>query len=241
MKKNSNNNRQADLQQFEAKIHYSFNDPQLLDQALSHSSYIRECRQESICSNERLEFLGDAYFDAIIGEILYKMYPEAEEGRLSKMRASIVCEQSLANVARRLAVGDFLLLGRGEEKNGGAQRSSILADATEAVLGAIYLDGGYEKVREFVAFAFEKELQDAREGKFSNQDYKSSLQEQLQAKGITDIHYIMEKEEGPDHNKTFTVALEVKGSKIGRGVGKSKKNAEQEAAKNAIERGINVF
>lgn len=242
MKKNNSNDKRTDeLERFQQVIQYKFNFPDLLDQALSHSSYVRECRRESICSNERLEFLGDAFFDAVIGEILYNMYPEAEEGRLSKMRASIVCEQSLAGAARRLSVGDFLLLGKGEEKNGGAKRDSILADATEAVVGAIYLDGGYESVKTFVSMAFAQELQDAKAGKFSNQDYKSALQELLQARGITDIHYIMEKEEGPDHNKTFTVQLQVRGKTISHGIGKSKKSAEQEAARDAIERGVNVF
>lgn len=242
MKKSSNSiTRQEDLERFEQVIQYQFQNPALLDQALSHSSYVREDKRDSIYSNERLEFLGDAYFDAIIGEILYNMYPDAEEGRLSKMRASIVCEQSLAGVARRLSVGDYLLLGKGEEKNGGAERDSILADATEAVVGAIYLDGGYETVKQFVSMAFEKELQDAKAGIFSNQDYKSALQELLQAQGITDIHYVMEKEEGPDHNKTFTVQLQVKGKIVGHGKGKSKKSAEQEAARDAIERGINVL
>ncbi len=238
MKKKS---RTADLQQFEQIIGYEFGDLTLLDQALSHSSYTRERRDENLSDNERLEFLGDAFFDAIIGETLYQMFPDAEEGRLSKMRASIVCEASLAQAAKRIELADFLLLGYGEEKNGGRQRESILADATEAVVGAIYLDGGYEYVREFVLNTFEKELQDAREGKFLNKDFKSTLQEKLQAAGINEIRYILEKEEGPDHDKTFTVRLEVKGKEAGHGTGKSKKNAEQAAAKNALERGIDAF
>ena len=238
MKKKS---RAADLQQFEQIIGYEFGDLALLDQALSHSSYTRERKEENLRDNERLEFLGDAFFDAIIGEALYKMFPDAEEGKLSKMRASIVCEASLARAARRIELADFLLLGYGEEKNGGRQRESILADATEAVVGAIYLDGGYDHAREFVLTTFEKELDDARTGKFINKDYKSTLQEELQAAGIHEIKYILEKEEGPDHDKTFTVRLEVKGKTAGHGTGKSKKNAEQAAAKNALERGIDAF
>ena len=233
--------RTADLQQFEQIIGYEFGDLTLLDQALSHSSYTRERKHEELSDNERLEFLGDAFFDAIIGEALYRMFPDAEEGRLSKMRASIVCEGSLAQAAKRISLADFMLLGYGEEKNGGRQRESILADATEAVVGAIYLDGGYECAKDFVLRTFEKELQDAREGKFINKDYKSALQEELQAAGIHEIKYILEKEEGPDHDKTFTVRLEVKGQTAGHGTGKSKKNAEQAAAKNALERGIDAF
>ena len=238
MKKKS---RTADLQQFEQIIGYEFGDLSLLDQALSHSSYIRERREENLRDNERLEFLGDAFFDAIIGEALYKMFPDAEEGKLSKMRASIVCEASLAQAARRIELANFLLLGYGEEKNGGRQRESILADATEAVVGAIYLDGGYELAKEFVLETFERELEDARAGRFMNKDFKSKLQEELQAAGIHEIKYILEREEGPDHDKTFTVRLEVKGKTAGHGTGKSKKNAEQAAAKNALERGIDAF
>ena len=233
--------RAADLQQFEQIIGYEFSDLALLDQALSHSSYTRERKDEELRDNERLEFLGDAFFDAIIGEALYEMFPDAEEGRLSKMRASIVCEASLAQAARRIGLADFLLLGYGEEKNGGRNRDSILADAAEAVVGAIYLDGGYESVKSFVLNTFAKELQDAQEGKFINKDFKSALQEELQAAGIHEIKYILEKEEGPDHDKTFTVRLEVKGQTAGHGTGKSKKNAEQEAAKHALERGIDAF
>jgi len=233
--------RRADLQQFELIIGYIFENPELLDQALNHSSYVRECKDGSVCDNERLEFLGDAFFDAIIGEALYNMFPDAEEGRLSKMRASIVCERSLAAAAKKLQLADFLMLGHGEEKNGGRQRDSILADAAEAIVGAIYLDGGYEQTRAFVLRTFDEALEDARQGKFSNRDFKSALQEQLQAAGINDIKYILEKEEGPDHDKTFTVRLEIKGRASGSGKGKSKKNAEQEAARDAMERGIDAF
>ena len=238
MKKKS---RAADLQQFEQIIGYEFGDLTLLDQALSHSSYTRERREENLRDNERLEFLGDAFFDAIIGEALYEMFPDAEEGKLSKMRASIVCEASLAKAAKRIELSDYLLLGYGEEKNGGRKRESILADATEAVVGAIYLDGGYAHVKEFVLDTFRPELQDAKDGKFINKDFKSTLQEELQAAGIHEIKYILEKEEGPDHDKTFTVRLEVKGQTAGHGTGKSKKTAEQAAAKHALERGIDAF
>jgi len=222
------------LHRFEKMIQYRFRDISLLDQALSHSSYIREKKEDGIRDNERLEFLGDAFFDAVIGESLYRMHPDAEEGKLSKMRASIVCEQSLAGAAGRLRLADYILLGYGEEKNGGRKRASIMADAVEAIVGAIYLDGGYEEAKKFVAYAFDRELQDAKAGRIINRDHKSALQELLQANGVHDIRYIPESEEGPDHDKTFTVRLEVGGKVLARGTGKSKKGAEQEAAKNAL-------
>lgn len=227
--------------EFEKQIGYTFRDRQLLDKALTHSSYVKETGQSRLNDNERLEFLGDAFFDAIIGEALYRALPRAEEGALTKMRASIVCERSLAAAGRRLKIGSCIRFSRGEEKCGGRDRSSILADAMEAVIGAIYLDGGYEEAKAFVLKIFREDLEDAGKGKLSNRDYKSELQEHLQAKGILDIHYVMEKEEGPDHDKTFSVRLDVRGKAIGFGTGKSKKLAEQNAAKDAIERGMDVL
>ncbi|MCB6993324.1 ribonuclease III [bacterium 210820-DFI.6.37] len=227
--------------EFEKKIGYTFRDRQLLDKALTHSSYVKENGQSRLNDNERLEFLGDAFFDAVIGEALYRALPQAEEGTLTKMRASIVCEKSLAQAGRRLGIGRHMLFSRGEEKCGGRDRASILADAMEAVIGAIYLDGGYEQAKAFVLKIFKEDLQDAGRGKLSNRDYKSELQEQLQANGILNIRYVLEKEEGPDHDKTFSVRLDIRGEAAGRGTGKSKKLAEQNAAKDAIERGMNVL
>lgn len=227
--------------EFEKKIGYTFQDRQLLDKALTHSSYVKENGQSRLNDNERLEFLGDAFFDAVIGEALYRALPQAEEGTLTKMRASIVCEKSLARAGRRLGIGRHMLFSRGEEKCGGRDRASILADAMEAVIGAIYLDGGYEQAKAFVLEIFKEDLQDAGRGKLSNRDYKSELQEQLQANGILNIRYVLEKEEGPDHDKTFSVRLDIRGEAAGRGTGKSKKLAEQNAAKDAIERGMNVL
>lgn len=231
-----NNNRE-----FEKIIGYQFKDKELLGRALTHSSYVKERGQSRLDDNERLEFLGDAFLDAIVGEDLYKKLEKAEEGQLTKARASIVCEKSLAEAARGLSVGAFLRFSKGEEKSGGRGRDSILADAMEAVIGAVYLDGGYEEARDFVLGIFEKALRDAGKGKLSNQDYKSELQEQIQAQGILDIRYVTEKEEGPDHDKTFSVRLEVCGKTAGSGTGKSKKLAEQNAAKDALERGLDVF
>lgn len=226
---------------FETMIGYTFKDIQLLDKALTHSSYIKETGQSRLNDNERLEFLGDAFLDAIIGEALFKRLPRAAEGKLTKARASIVCEKSLAEAGRRLSIGEHMMFSRGEEKSGGRDRDSILADGMEAVIGAIYLDSGYQQARDFVLEIFADALQDAGRGKLSNQDYKSELQELLQGQGILDIRYILEREEGPDHNKTFSVRLEIRGQAAGRGSGKSKKIAEQNAAKDAIERGIDVL
>lgn len=226
---------------FETTIGYTFKDIQLLDKALTHSSYVKETGQSRLNDNERLEFLGDAFLDAIIGEALFKQLPKAAEGRLTKARASIVCEKSLAEAGRRLSIGEHMLFSHGEEKSGGRNRESILADGMEAVIGAIYLDGGYDAAQEFVLAIFREALKDAGQGKLSHQDYKSELQEQLQSRGILDIRYLLEREEGPDHNKTFSIRLEVCGREAGKGSGKSKKLAEQNAAKDAIERGIDVF
>ncbi|MCQ4635542.1 ribonuclease III [Anaerovorax odorimutans] len=227
--------------QFQHIIGYTFKDMQLLDKALTHSSYVKETGQSRLCDNERLEFLGDAFLDAIIGEELYRRLPKAEEGILTKARASIVCEKSLAAAGRKLSIGEHMLFSRGEEKSGGRDRDSILADGMEAVIGAIYLDGGYEEVRRFVVEIFQEDLQAAGKGKLNIQDYKSEVQEQLQGHGILDMHYVLEKEEGPDHNKVFSVRLEVLGKPVGYGKGKSKKLAEQNAAKDAMERGIDVL
>ena len=222
------------------KLGYTFRDPDLLETALTHSSYSKE-HGEGARSNERLEFLGDAFFDAIIGEELFRIFPDREEGWLSRIRATIVCEKSLAAQARKLELGDFLLLGHGEEKSGGRRRESILADATEALIGAIYLDGGYEAVRQVVLDLFRGVIDDTRRGIFIVYDYKTHLQEVLQARGITDIRYQMTGEEGPDHDKTFTVALYIDGVPSSQGRGKSKKQAEQNAAMKALKEELNEF
>lgn len=227
--------------QFQEIIGYNFKDIKLLDRALTHSSYVKETGQSRLNDNERLEFLGDAFLDAIIGEALYRQLRKAEEGKLTKVRAAIVCEKSLAEAGRKLSIGRHMHFSRGEEKCGGRDRDSIIADAMEAVIGAIYLDGGYGEAQRFVLELFRESLQAAGEGKLNNRDYKSEIQEQLQGRGILDMHYLLEKEDGPDHNKTFSVRLEVLGKIVGRGSGKTKKLAEQNAAKDAMERGINVL
>lgn len=224
----------------EEKINYQFHDRSLLENAVTHSSYMKECNREGQ-SNERLEFLGDAFFDAIIGEALYKMFPRKEEGFLSRTRATLVCEKSLAKVALALCIGDHLLLGHGEERSGGRQRESILADTMEAIFGAVYLDGGFEAAKQVVLALFEQAIDDARHGKYVVTDYKTALQEKLQSQGITDIKYVLLQESGPDHDKTFLVQLSVDGKPQATGQGKSKKQAEQCAAEAMMEREMNVF
>ncbi|MFQ8603237.1 MAG: ribonuclease III [Anaerovoracaceae bacterium] len=227
-------------QQLEAGIDYEFKDKKLLVTAVTHSSYVKEhCKAEK--SNERLEFLGDAFFDAIIGEELFKIFPNKEEGFLSRIRATLVCEKSLAKEAVNLQLGEYLLLGNGEEKSGGRFRESILADALEALIGAVYLDGGFEEVKRVVLKLFQDSIIDAKNGKYIITDYKTAIQERLQSKGITDIKYNLIKEIGPDHDKTFIVRLEVNGRPMSKGRGKSKKQAEQQAAEELMERDLNVL
>ncbi len=235
---NSNQAFANDYRALEGIIGYSFKNEALLRNALTHSSYIKEGRESYHKNNERLEFLGDAFFDAIISEELYKRLEHSEEGRLTKLRAQIVCERSLADVARGFGIGKYMLMGKGEEHTGGRDRVSILADAMEAIIGAVFMDGGYEAARTLVLSAFRKTIENAIAGK-GVADYKTALQEKMQAVGRehTNIHYVLDREEGPDHNKTFFVNLVCNGRIIGRGKGSTKKEAEQNAAKQALEAG----
>ncbi len=220
---------------FEEVIKYSFQDKMLLEKALTHSSYCREHGVDSKDSNERLEFLGDAFLDAVISEELYKRLDKMDEGRLTKTRALIVCEKSLAAVAQRLNVGAYLNLGKGEERSGGRKRESLLADALEAIVAALYLDGGFEVMRQFVTRELSCAIDDALDGKLFA-DYKTQVQEVLQKRGKnTKIRYVTDREEGPDHDKTFYVHLVCDGVTMGSGRGKTKKEAEQNAAKETLE------
>lgn len=213
---------------------YEFHNPKLLSVALTHSSYYNGSRESGDLNNERLEFLGDALFDAIISEELYRKLRDQEEGRLTKIRAAIVCEDSLAVCARRIKLGSFLRMSRGEESGGGRDRSSILADAMEAVVAAIYLDGGWEAARKVVLHHFADILELAVSGKI-HKDYKTALQEELQKNGEAEIRYNTDRAEGPDHAKTFYVSVWSKGQKLGEGEGHSKKEAEQRAAAVALQ------
>jgi ribonuclease-3 len=221
---------------FQKIIQYEFHNINLLKNALTHSSYLNEGKSPETGNNERLEFLGDAILDAIISDYLYNRLEHVEEGELTKLRAVIVCERSLAACGSRLAIGNWLRLGKGEENSGGRKRGSIIADAVEAVIGAIYLDGGWNAARDFVIRIFTDRIEDALSGKL-HMDYKTEVQERLQSHGETDICYVIEREEGPDHDKTFYANLVFRGSVIGSGCGRSKKEAEQQAAKQALERG----
>lgn len=223
------------IEELEKRIDYRFENKTILETAITHSSYIKEhCKGGK--SNERLEFLGDAFFDAIIGEELFSVFTDKEEGFLSQLRAVLVCEDSLAKAATRLEIGEFLKLGKGEAKNGGRHRKSILADALEAIMGAVYLDGGFEEVKRVVLGIFADDVRDVEIGKITSEDYKTNLQEILQKNGNIDIKYEVIKQEGPDHDKTFTVRLFINGEPETTGVGKSKKKAEQKAAKHMMEK-----
>ncbi len=221
------------MNKFEKLIGYKFNNPYYLERALTHSSYNRE-KNTKHQDNERLEFLGDAYFDAIISAELFRTLQGVTEGKLTKTRALIVCEASLARAARKYNLGSSLMIGHGEEVGGGRDKDSILADAFEAVIGAIYIDGGYEPTEKFVLEAFRETIKEAAEGKLFS-DYKSEVQELIQKNGRNlAITYKTVKEEGPAHNKTFFVNLIYDGNILGEGKGKSKKEAEQNAAKYAL-------
>ena len=221
---------------FQKRIQYQFQNIDLLNNALTHSSYINEEKTETTGSNERLEFLGDAILDAIISDYLFTRLEKVEEGELTKLRSVIVCERSLAYCGTELSIGEYLHLGKGELNSGGRNRCSIIADAIEAVIGAIYLDRGWNTVRDFVLRFFSDIIEDAISGKLY-MDYKTEIQERLQLQGDANIVYVIEKEEGPDHDKTFYSNLLFKGQIIGSGSGRSKKEAEQHAAKQALERG----
>jgi len=224
---------------FQNRIGYRFNDETLLDKAFTHSSYTKEKRGRAGDDNERLEFLGDAFFNAIIGEELFRKAEHLEEGQLTKFRARLVCEKSLAYHGRQIEIGKHVSLGKGEEFIGGRNRDAMIADTLEAVIGAVFLDGGYEAAKGVVLRIFENRIGDAINGKLDN-DYKTELQEALQAKGETKIAYTVEREEGPEHDKTFHVNLFCNGTLTGKGRGKSKKEAEQNAAKEALERGEGI-
>ena len=200
---------------------------QLLNTALTHTSYANEHKGEVIHDNERLEFLGDAVLEVVSSEFLFRNYPALPEGDLTKLRASIVCEPTLALCARALDLGDFLLLGKGEEHTGGRKRDSIVSDAMEALIGAIYLDGGFASAKEFVHRFIMTDI----EHKKLFYDSKTILQEQVQKNWHDgEISYVLTGEEGPDHDKTFLVDLYVAGEKKSSGKGRTKKAAEQDAA-----------
>lgn len=214
------------LKEFQKKIGYQFQQEGLLRQALTHSSYANEHRMKKLSDNERLEFLGDAVLEIVTSDFLYHEHTDVPEGELTRVRASIVCEQTLAFCTRALNLGDYLFLGKGEDQTGGRKRKSILSDAFEAIIGAIYLDGGFANAKEFIHRFILKDL----ENKKLFFDSKTILQEIVQANFKEVISYHLIGEEGPDHNKTFRVAVHIGEEEYGVGEGRTKKAAEQEAA-----------
>ena len=220
------------LEELEEKLGYHFQDRRLLEQALCHSSYANERHMDRLLNNERLEFLGDAVLELATSEYLYLNYPQMPEGEATRTRASIVCEQTLALCARDLGLGAWLRLGKGEELTGGRERDSITSDAMEALLGAIYLDGGFANAKEFI----HKFILNDIENKQLFYDSKTTLQEIVQGQYEEDVHYVLVKEEGPDHNKSFFVEALLEGQVLGEGCGHTKKAAEQQAAYCAIKK-----
>lgn len=226
------------LESLQARLGHEFTRIELLKQATMHSSYSNEtgARNHHLLCNERLEFLGDSVLSVVSSDYLYRRYPDIPEGDLTRMRASVVCEEALASYAEKIDLGDYLLLGKGEANSGGAKKPAILADAFEATLAAIYLDSGgwqgIEAVARFLEPFLEEALREVPESG-CHADYKSHLQEFLQKDGGHPEYRLVE-ESGPDHNKTFTAEVYLDSNRIGRGVGHSKKAAEQEAARNAL-------
>ncbi len=217
------------MKQLQQKIGYTFKNEQLLKAAFIHSSYVNENRDKVKESNERLEFLGDSVLGFITAEELYLKNPDTPEGDLSRKRASLVCEKSLYETARQLKFGNYLLLGKGEDLGGGRERPSILADAVEAVIAAMYLDGGIEPAKEFVLKFILSNPDKADTG-----DYKTQLQELVQREKEQVLQYHMSGQSGPDHDKRFDFQVLLNGSVVGEGSGRTKKEAEQMAARSAI-------
>jgi len=221
----------AQLEELQQTIDYNFKDTALLRTALTHSSYANENKKSGITSNERLEFLGDSVLGMTVAALIYKSKPNMPEGQMTRLRAELVCEKSLAALAVTVGLGECILLGRGEEKGGGRERPSILADAVEAVLAAVYIDGGLTIVTKIIRKYFAPRLD--RFGT-ENTDYKTALQEVIQEKPGQILSYHIINESGPDHQKSFTVEVLLNNNGIGSGTGKSKKDAEQAAAKSAL-------
>ena len=222
-----------DNSKLEQLIDYEFCDKSLLLQALTHSSYANEKTGDASNGNERLEFLGDAVLETVISYYLFEKYTEKSEGELTKMRASLVCERSLGAAAKRIGLGNYMLLGRGEESGGGRKHVPILADCVEAVIGASYIDGSFAAASRVVYAFLRESIEDAANGIYFK-DSKTQLQEVLQKSGSCNISYRISGEEGPDHAKSFTAEVYADGKLLGEGRGKSKKEAESAAAEDAL-------
>ena len=220
------------MEALEEKLGYHFTDRSLLENALTHSSYANEHKADGRTSNERLEFLGDSVLGMVTADYLYRAHPNLPEGDLTRTRAALVCEDSLVEVAQRLDLGAYLKLGKGEEAGGGRERPSIVADAVEAVLAAVYLDGGIGSARKLI----QRFILDKEEEKSASRDYKTALQELVQRESGQVLGYRLTGAQGPDHAKIFSVEVDLNGAPVGQGRGRSKKEAEQNAAKAAIEK-----
>ena len=218
--------------ELEKVIGYTFSNPKYLTIALSHTSYVNEVKR-GLVSNERQEFLGDAVLSIVVSDYLFKHYSHLPEGELTKLRASLVCEKSLCEFAHMIGLGQYLMLGRGEEQMGGRERPSILADAFEALIEAIYLDGGMEHAKKFILGFVKKQVE--KDKKVFFKDYKTALQEIIQQNREEQLTYVLVGESGPDHDKHFSVEVHLNSNVIGKGEGRSKKDAEQMAAKEALE------
>lgn len=215
------------------KIGYQFKNPALLNEALTHSSYANEHKSQHIKYNERLEFLGDSVLSIVVSDYIYKNCPELPEGELTKLRASLVCEKSLYEFAKKIDLGKYLVLSKGERNNGGADRPSILSDAFEALIAAIYIDGGLVPVSKHILNFVVPAIKNSKKKKIN--DYKTTLQEIIQKNPGEKLEYVLVKESGPDHNKHFVVEVHLNSNVIGKGGGRSKKEAEQQAAREALE------
>jgi ribonuclease III len=224
---------QRDLSTFEDRLGYQFVQRDLLTRALTHKSYSHEARHESALDNETFEFLGDSVLGFVIGDILFKRFPALDEGALSKMKAYLVSATSLAEKARSYGMGDVIYLGVGEEKSGGRKKESLLANLFEAMIAAIYLDGGIDPARALIERSFAKDIESIDAEDLLFKDYKTALQELAQGQGLQLPEYSVVQEVGPDHEKRFIVEVKV-GSLVARGEGSSKKEAQQEAAKHAL-------
>ena len=221
------------MNELQDKIGYHFNNVSLLKEALTHSSFANEHRSQHIKYNERLEFLGDTVLSIVVSDYIFKNCPELPEGELTKLRASLVCEKSLYEFAKRIDLGNYLLLSKGEKNNGGADRPSILSDAFEALIAAIYIDGGMKSASKHILNFVVPEIKNTKKKRIN--DYKTTLQEIIQKNPGEQLEYVLVDESGPDHNKHFVVEVHLNSNVIGKGGGRSKKEAEQQAAREALE------
>ena len=221
------------IESLSRQLGITFKDNAILQKAITHTSYANERKNENLPHNERLEFLGDAVLDLVVSEYLFRQFTNLPEGDLTKARASVVCEQTLAKSARKIGLGEYLLLGKGEAASGGRERISIMADAFEALIGAIYLDSGFNSAKEFVLKHLAEDFEAIQRGEYTK-DFKTLLQEIAQRAGNSKVSYEVVAESGPDHCKVFEVVVNINNEKLGSGSGKSKKEAEQNAARQAL-------